>query len=45
MEEYAKMFDKQDEDRINEIKARGESPQCLMDRMAIPYLWNRNRRN
>jgi hypothetical protein len=38
MEDYARMLDKQEEDRLNEIKAREQRQQLLMARMADTVL-------
>ena len=45
MEDYAKMLDKQEEDRLNEIKAREERQQHLMARMAGTVLKEQKQKN
>lgn len=45
MEDYAKMLDKQEEDRLNETKAREERQQLLMARMADTVLKEQKQKN
>lgn len=45
MEDYAKMLDKQEEDRLNEVKAREERQQLLMARMADTVLKEQKLKN